>query len=195
VTSVTVSIRQTRYTGFMTKGLKRYQQSGSFHFVTFSCYRRRPYLASPHARSFVEETLEQVRRSYSFLVCGYVIMPEHVHLLVSEPECGTLRAALQLFKQTAARKLRPGIATPFWYARYYDFNVWTDRKRIEKLRYIHRNPVKRGLVAKPEDWRWSSFVHYATGIEGTVEIASEWTAQRQARKGIGPPRFSQPTSS
>lgn len=179
----------------MTKGLNRYQESGSFHFITFSCYRRRPYLATPQARSFVEETLEQVRRSYGFLACGYVIMPEHVHLLVSEPRRGTLRAALQIFKQTTARQLRSDSATPFWYARYYDFNVLTDRKRIEKLRYIHRNPVKRGLVAKPEDWPWSSFAHYATGIEGMVEIASEWTAQRQARKGIGPPRYSQPKSS
>ncbi|HEX3987199.1 MAG TPA: transposase [Acidobacteriaceae bacterium] len=179
----------------MTKGLKRYQQSGSFHFITFSCYLRRPLLVSPQARCVVEQTLERVRRWYGLIVCGYVVMPEHLHLLVSEPERGTLRAALQILKQTTARKLRPGTTAPFWYARYYDFNVCTDRKRIEKLRYMHRNPVKRGLVEKPEDWAWSSFVHYATEIEGTVEIASQWTADRQERKGIGPPRFSQPTSS
>jgi putative transposase len=172
----------------MTKGLKRYQESGDFHFVTFSCYHRRPYLASPEARSFIEETLEQVRRSYGFIVCGYVVMPEHVHLLVSEPERGTFRAALQILKQTTARKLRP--RAPLWQSRYYDFNVWTDRKRIEKLRYMHRNPVKRGLVEKPEDWAWSSFVHYATGIERTVEIASQWTANRQERKGIAAPASS-----
>jgi hypothetical protein len=58
----------------------------------------------------------------------------------------------------------------FWQARYYDFNVYTAKKRIEKLRYIHRNPVKRDLVEKPEDWEWSSFRHYATGEEGAVEI-------------------------
>ncbi len=175
----------------MTKGLKRYQQSGSFHFVTFSCYCRRPLLDSPQARCAFEQALEQVRRWYGLIVCGYVVMPEHVHLLVSEPERGTLRAALQILKQTTARKLRPG--APFWYSRYYDFNVWTDRKRIEKLRYMHRNPVKRGLVQNPEDWAWSSFVHYATGVEGTVEIASQWTADRQERKGIGPPTFSKHT--
>jgi len=173
----------------MTKGLKRYQQSGSFHFVTFSCYHRRPFLVTPQARTIFEQAFERVRRWYGLIVCGYVVMPEHVHLLVSEPERGTLRAALQILKQTTARKLRPGVATPFWQIRYYDFNVWTDRKRIEKLRYMHRNPVKRGLVEKPEDWAWSSFVHYATGVEGTVEIASQWTADRQERMGIGPPRF------
>ena len=48
-------------------------------------------------------------------------------------------------------------------ARYYDFNVWTEGKRIEKLCYMHRNPVARGLVARPKDWPWSSFRHYLTG--------------------------------
>jgi hypothetical protein len=55
-------------------------------------------------------------------------------------------------------------------ARFYDFNVWTERKRIEKLRYIHRNPVKRGLVAAPEQWRWSSFRWYLCGEVGPVRI-------------------------
>jgi putative transposase len=76
---------------------------------------------------------------------------------------------------------------PFWQARYYDFNVFTERKHIEKLRYIHRNPVKRGLVERPEDWQWSSFRHYATGERGTVEIESIWTAalrEQEATKAI-----------
>jgi putative transposase len=47
--------------------------------------------------------------------------------------------------------------------------VFTEDKRVEKLRYMHRNPVVRGLIEKPEDWKWSSFRHYATGIEGTIE--------------------------
>jgi|ERR1035437_5117424 putative transposase len=72
----------------------------------------------------------------------------------------------------------------FWQARYYDFNVWTKRKRVEKLRYMHRNPVKRGLVEKPEDWAWSSFRHYLTGVEGVVEIESEWTGRKRERMGM-----------
>ena len=106
-------------------------------------------------------------------------MPEHVHLLVSEPEVASLATALQALKQSVSRTLALRQAEPFWHERYYDFNVWTARKRIEKLRYLHRNPVVRGLVAKPEDWAWSSFRHYATGIEGSVEIESEWTARRR----------------
>ena len=75
---------------------------------------------------------------------------------------------------------------PFWQARYYDFNVFTEEKRVEKLRYMHRNPVKRGLVEKPNDWPWSSFRHYQTGIEGTVEIESGWTGWRREHGGALP---------
>jgi len=57
-----------------------------------------------------------------------------------------------------------------WQPRFYDFNVWTEGKRIEKLRYMHQNPVKRGLVVEPEQWRWSSFRSYAFGEVGLVQI-------------------------
>jgi len=72
---------------------------------------------------------------------------------------------------------------PFWQRRYYDFNVWSYRKEVEKLRYLHRNPVRRGLVERPEDWEWSSFRHHATGEEGVVEIESRWTARKRERAG------------
>ena len=83
-------------------------------------------------------------------------MPEHVHLLVSEPEAGTLATALKAVKQSVARRL-VGPGQHFWQARYYDFNVRTEKKRIEKLRYIHRNPVRRGLVANSEDTKGGFF--------------------------------------
>ena len=57
----------------------------------------------------------------------------------------------------------------------------TTGKFVEKVRYIHRNPVTRGLVSKPEDYRWSSFNHYATGKPGPIEIESEWTRRRRER--------------
>jgi len=69
-------------------------------------------------------------------------------------------------------------------------------KFVEKLRYIHRNPVKRGMCEKPEDWPWSSFCHYATGYQGRVEIESEWTVnQREAAAGRLCPRMELPHSS
>ena len=167
----------------MPWGLKRYQQARDLHFVTFSCYRRQPLLRSAAAKRLFEAALEQARRQYAFYVTGYVIMPEHVHLLVSEPERGTLARALQALKQSLARRLI-GKEKHFWQPRYYDFNVWTKKKRVEKLRYMHRNPVKRGLVEKPEDWPWSSFRHYLTGEEGVVEIESEWTGRKRERMGM-----------
>jgi putative transposase len=117
---------------------------------------------------------------------GYVVMPEHIHLLVSEPEKDDLSRVMQVLKQRVARKvlgeLRRGApravptlsqrtrkdgapsgdsAEHFWQARFYDFNVWSAVKHIEKLRYIHRNPVRRGLVLEPEQWVWSSYRAYA----------------------------------
>ena len=172
---------------FMPWGLKRYQQTRQLHFVTFSCYHRQPLLGDPQARDLFVQTLETVRRWYGFWLVGYVVMPEHVHLLLSEPECKNLALVLQMLKQMVSRNLQPASAkSPFWQARYYDFNVWSEEKRVEKLRYIHRNPVKRGLVERPEDWLWSSFHHYLTGEEGVVEIESHWTASRREAQGIFP---------
>jgi putative transposase len=167
-------------------GLHRYQQAKDLHFITFSCYRRQPRLATREARGVFESALEQTRRAYAFGVIGYVVMPEQVHLLVREPEAVMLATALQALKQSVSRRLALRQREPFWQARYYDFNVWTERKRIEKLRYMHRNPATRGLTARPEDWPWSSYRHYLTGIEGAVEIESEWTAQRRERMGMRP---------
>jgi putative transposase len=162
----------------MPWGLKRYQQTGDIHFITFSCYHRRPLLSEPQARDTVVITLEKVRRWYGFYVTGFVVMHEHVHLLVSEPERGSLAVVLQTLKQAVSQKLNVRAPTPFWQARYYDFNVFREQKLKEKLDYIHGNPVRRGLVTRPEDWKWSSARHYATGEECGVEIESHWTTRR-----------------
>jgi putative transposase len=147
----------------MPWGLKRYQQTGDVHFITFSCYRRGPLLADPQARDTFVSTLERARRWYGFYVTGFVVMPEHVHLLLSEPERSNLAVVLQMLKQIVSHKLREHAPTPFWQPRYYDFNVYREQKLMEKLDYMRRNPVQRGLVMRPEDWTWSSAGHYATG--------------------------------
>ena len=117
-------------------------------------------------------------------------MPEHVHLLVSEPERGTLAEAMRNLKLSFSKRLpreRPG---PFWQKRYHDRNVRDEREFGGKLRYIHRNPVKRGLVKEPADWKWSSFRHHALREKGAVEIESEWTARdRETAQVGGSPRI------
>ena len=163
----------------MPTGLKRFQQTKLFHFITFSCYKRQPFLCTPEAKDTAARFLEQTRRQQGLLVAAYVLMPEHVHLLTNEPALDTLATFLQILKQLTARELKSPDQKQFWQRRYYDFNVSSQEKFVEKLRYIHRNPVVRGLVARPEDYRWSSFNHYATGQIQAVEIESEWTARRR----------------
>ena len=120
----------------MPWGLKRFHETGNLHFITFSCYHRLPLLGDPEARDLFERALEQARRRWGLFVTGYVIMPEHVHLLMSEPEHGQLSQAIQGLKQSVGRRLAQRATEHFWQERYYDFNVWSERKRIEKLRYI-----------------------------------------------------------
>jgi putative transposase len=166
----------------MPRGLVRFHHSGAFHFITFSCYHRLPLLARSGGYGLFEAELEATRAQYQFVVAGYVLMPEHVHLLVNEPHLRTLATAVQVLKQKTSRKLKTAEEPQFWQRRYYDFVVPSEAKRIEKLRYIHRNPVKRGLAADPSGWCWSSFRHYATGAVGTVEIESEWAARRREQQ-------------
>lgn len=166
--------------------LQRFHETGDLHFITFSCHNREPLLSTPTSRDEFLKTLEQMRLWYDFFVTGYVVMPEHVHLLVSEPKTKKLSVILQMLKQKTSRELSPIEGAPFWEPRYYDYNVWSEAKRIEKLRYIHRNPVRRGLVARPEDWHWSSFLHYATGTASIVEVESQWTARKREQSGVVP---------
>jgi putative transposase len=183
--------------------LDRFYGGNDLHFLTFSCYQRKPLLDDTARPDLFLKILERVRRRYRMVVLGYVVMPEHVHLLVSEPQRETLSTAIQALKIGFVRSLeKDGVprsrksgetwGTPFlntsdsssstsrsspaesshrfWQARFYDFNVWTEKKRVEKLRYIHRNPVKRGLVASPDLWPWSSYGSYLRGEIGPVRI-------------------------
>jgi putative transposase len=170
----------------MPTGLKRFQQTNHSHFITFSCYKRQPFLQSPKAKETALNILEQIRKQQGLCISGNVLMPEHVHLLTNEPSKDTLATFLQIFKQQTSRELKQEGQKQFWQRRYYDFNVSTNEKHIEKLQYIHRNPVKRSLAERPEDYRWSSFNHYAIGELGPVEIESEWTARHRERTQFKP---------
>ena len=114
-------------------------------------------------------------------------MPEHVHLLLSEPQTGNLSKAMQVLKQRVSRALhgkKPESkseveflvvgeeeeATAFWQRRFYDFNVWGEKKLTQKLEYMHRNPVDRGLVNHPKDWPWSSWSFYEGDGKGLLPM-------------------------
>ena len=159
------------------------------HFVTFSCYRRRPYLGTVRARNRFVGILHKVRLRHAFPLIGYVVMPEHVHLLIGKPPQGNPSKVLRVLKQKVSRALRGnrifsrrqlGLAfvyeakesPAFWQRRFYDFNIWSEKKLREKLNYMHRNPVDRKLVSHPKDWLWSSWSHYAIGERGLIAIDS-----------------------
>ena len=174
----------------MPSGLHRTYGAHHLHFITCSCYQRLPFLRTARSRDHFLSILEQTRQRYRFVVLGYVVMPEHVHLLITEPEIGNPSTVMQVLKQRTARALLPKQKrsdprqralfgdtlprTPFWQARFYDFNVWTTKKRVEKLRYMHRNPVKSGLVSSPEEWRWSSYRFYFLDEAGPVRVNEGW---------------------
>jgi putative transposase len=124
----------------MPKGLHRYYGSGDLHFIPCSCYHREPWLGSARRRDLFLAVLEQVRLRYGVVVLGYVVMPEHFHLLISEPQRGTPSVVMQALKLGFARRLlafRHGQPQPslwedapsahVWQRRFYDFNVWSER--------------------------------------------------------------------
>jgi putative transposase len=132
--------------------------------------------------------LHEVRERYEFQVVGYVVMPEHVRLLISEPVCLSPSRVLHVLKQRVSREIRKkpretskgrlGFEVSdqgldlrrFWQRRFYDFNVYSLEKAKEKLNYMHANPVERKLVEHSKDWPWSSFLFYATGDPGLIAI-------------------------
>jgi len=157
----------------MRNPLKRYYGHGDLHYVTFSCHRRQPLLGTSEARDVFVRVLDEIRCRHGFLLIGYVVMPEHVHLLVSEPVTGDPSRALQVVKQNVSKMLGQGrrsTATPLWQRRFYDFNVWSEGKLKEKLEYMHANPMKRKLVTDLMDWPWSSWGFYEKGEHGLIRI-------------------------
>jgi putative transposase len=159
----------------MPWGLKRYYGGGGLHFITWSCYHRQSLLGTAVPRDLFLTVLERMRERYRFAVIGYVVMPEHVHLLVSEPQIGNPSTVVQAVKLGFIQKTTaPEVPRQFWQRRFYDFNLWSQHKEIEKLKYMHRNPVARGLVDEPEKWRWSSYRSYAHGETGLVRI-NDWS--------------------
>ena len=106
----------------MPSGLKRFQKAEALHFITFSCFHRLPLLETPGARETVEAVLERTRARHQARIYAYVLMPEHVHLLINEPPSILLAQFLKAVKQITSRKLR-GQREKFWQERYHDSNI------------------------------------------------------------------------
>src|SRR6266446_855141 len=145
-------------------------------------------LGSRSGAESLRESAEGRSGAIRILGGGYVLMPEHVHLLISEPRKGTPSKVVQVLKHRTSRALRgrkrrgsqaqlslkfpnqAGELRRFWQKRFYDFNVWSVEKKKEKLNYMHANPVQRKLVRHPKDWPWSSWSFYGNGDRGLLTI-------------------------
>ena len=122
----------------MPRGLIRHEHTGNFHLLTFSCYHRFQHLGTAVARDSFEDAMERARRRYKFVVGGYVAMPEHGHRMIGEPVKITVSGVVHALKLSVAMRRAE---RPFWLARFYGFLVHNEAKRVEKLEYMHRNPV------------------------------------------------------
>lgn len=139
-----------------------YGEEGHVHFVTFSCYKRGRLLDEDRAKRVVISILgtELVRTHGSCI--GFVVMPDHVHAMVCFPEANQLSFFMKQWKQRTSVQIKKlfrerlveyaknfDLSEPVWQSRYYDFNVFSDKKVTEKLEYMHTNPVRAGLMEEP----------------------------------------------
>lgn len=169
--------------------LRRYYEESHLHYITCSTYRRSKVFDSDRFKFNFIETLRDLRIELFFKLVGYVLMPEHYHLLIWP--CGGVdptKIMKSLKERTAifildelrdnlqyawCRKMLQRFKLPdtvhdhakyrVWQRRFFDMNIWSEKKRLEKLDYMHANPVKRRLVDEPGQWPWSSWRFYYRG--------------------------------
>jgi putative transposase len=153
-----------------------YDHSGHAHYVTFSCYRRRRLLDDDNAKRIVIGMLNTQLKIRNGKCTGFVVMPDHVHAVVWFPKNGQLSDLMKQWKQRSSVQIKKNlkenliqyknhfdIRDPVWQPKYYDFNLYSPDKIMEKVNYMHANPVRAGLVKRPEDWIYSSARFYIEG--------------------------------
>ncbi len=173
----------------MPSRLRRYDEYGHVHFLTISCYRRLQFFRHDAVKRVFVEGMRRTRAKLGIRWVGYVVMPEHVHLLLFPIPAGgddpvPVSTLLQTLKQYIGRQAKEQLRSiwrekqslgsppmdawalgagprPFWKTRAYDFNVTKEYTLNAKLDYMHKNPVTRGLVQRAEQWPWSSYRYYA----------------------------------
>lgn len=159
--------------------LRHYDNDGRARFVTFSTHRRLPILTNSRFRQVVVDSIAEIRTSFGFRLIGYVIMPEHVHLVLipaAEMKLGHVIGEIKRISSKQIHKfllqgennLLPSLTIKrngvyrfaLWQRRCYDHNCRSVESLWEKVNYCHNNPVKRGLVGEPGEWEWSSYRWY-----------------------------------
>lgn len=159
--------------------LTRFEDTGTARFITFSCYHNYNLLKTDAVRMIFVNHLDRTREKYGYKLFGYAIMPNHVHLVLlpsPDTKLGTIIGELKSItaREVIAHWKAKGLEIfgklkiqkdgkerfALWQKRYYDHNCRSKKTAVEKINYCHDNPVKKGLVAEPGDWRWSSSQWY-----------------------------------
>ena len=172
--------------------LKHYDHDGRARFITFCTHKRIPILTNASFRKVIVECLEEVRKSYGLCLLGYVIMPEHIHLVVVPPKELKLGPVIGELKRISAKRIHELLHVnngdlierlivtrngrqrfALWQRRCFDHNCRSDESVWEKIEYCHNNPVTRGLVSEPDDWQWSSCRWYqgSQDVVLTMDVA------------------------
>ena len=173
------------------KTCRRYDVAGQAHCLTFSCFKQQPFLSKPRACRWCLQALQLGRDKGMYDLWAYVIMPEHMHVVLLPRDDVSISQVLTTIKQSSSKRALNWVKrnTPAFLDRMadiqpngarhhrfwlrgggYDRNLRTVEDVHEKIRYIHANPVRRGLVARPEDWPWSSCAAWDTGEDELVGL-------------------------
>jgi putative transposase len=168
----------------MTKR-RLYDAEGHAHFATFSCYHHRRLLDDDRAKEIVASRLAAELPAHCGICIGYVIMPDHVHVIVWFPERNRLSVFLKQWKQRSSVQVKQlfrrrlthyaskiDVSQPVWQRKFYSFNLYSPQKLREKLAYMHANPVRAGLAKRAIDWRWSSARYYE--LQEPVDVPVRW---------------------
>ena len=174
------------------KTCKRYNVVGHAHYLTFSCFKRRAFLNRDRTREWMIDAIALARERHLLDLWAWVIMPEHVHLLIHPRDADyDISAILSTLKQPVSKRALLFVqreapqfarwmldrqpngreAKRFWQrGGGYDHNLWTPAKVWEKIDYIHANPVRRGLVESAVDWHWSSHADHVNLRQGPLPL-------------------------
>jgi putative transposase len=179
-------------TNYEYKRLERVEKPGGTRFITCSCNHRLPFFKSDRIKQVFAETLDQACERHRARLIAWVLMPEHFHLLVlpdlpespmrvllSAVKSPVGKAVINRWRQLKARILAritdPSGDPHFWLpGGGYDRNIWSREEFHEKLKYIHQNPVRRGLASTPEEWPWSSARWYKGDRTRPVRVWDQW---------------------
>jgi len=164
-------------------GDKVFASLGHAFFITFSCYHRRRLLDDNAAKGIVVNVMSSQLKKREGKCVGFAIMPDHVHAVAWFSTSNALSEFVKQWKRLSSYLIRKNMENnqsrylqaigdnePVWQRKFYNFNLYSESKLREKLDYMHNNPARAGLVAKAEQWQFSSARHYLLGQPVGVEI-------------------------